>query len=237
MNLVAMTFIAFVAGWIVNVVADTLPERRSLRVTWATPFALLPKHIYQRLGLSHTISQPPARRYLLTFVAAIGLGWLAFRQEDEPIQILILAIHAWFFLTITIIDLEHRLVLNRMLLFALPFVLFSNLFNGSPNLPSMLLGGVVGFGFFLLLALLAPGALGMGDVKLAGFIGLITGLSGVVDALFLGILAGGIAGVVVLVGNRFQRGRTIAYAPYLVIGIWFFLFNIVDIVHLYWERL
>jgi leader peptidase (prepilin peptidase)/N-methyltransferase len=152
-------------------------------------------------------------------------------------MLLVLAVQSWFFLAIAIIDLEHGLVLNRMLLFGLPFVLLSNIVIGSPNLNSTLLGGVAGFGFFLLLAVLAPGAMGMGDVKLAGFIGLITGLSGVMVALSLGILAGGVAGVLVLLRNRFRRGNTLAYAPYLVLGTWLFLFNIVETLHIYWERL
>ena len=135
------------------------------------------------------------------------------------------------------IDFEHRLVLNRMLLFAVPLVLLGNILMGTPSLTSTLLGSIAGFGFFLLLALLAPGAMGMGDVKLAGFIGLITGLSGVMAALFLGILAGGIAGIVVLIRNRFRRGKTLAYAPYLVLGTWIFLFNIVETLHIYLERL
>lgn len=244
MSIVAIFCLSTVAGWVINMAADTLPLRRPWRETWRLPLWLLPAAPRRLLGpalpersLTKT-GMPVARgRYGAVFAAALALGLLAALQTSSLLDWAILATQAWFFLTIAVIDLEHRLVLNRMLLAALPIALLYNVLQHGPNLASTLLGGLAGFGFFLLLALLAPGAMGMGDVKLAGFIGLITGLSGVVAALFLGILAGGLAGLVVLIRNRFRRGSTLAYAPYLVVGVWFFLFNIVETLHIYLERL
>ena len=57
----------------------------------------------------------------------------------------------------------------------------------------------------------------MGDVKLAGLLGLLLG-SAALPALFLGVIAGGIASAAVLVTHRRERGRAIAYAPYLCFG-------------------
>ncbi|MEZ4673551.1 MAG: A24 family peptidase [Caldilineaceae bacterium] len=244
MSFWGMLLISLLGGWSVNVVADALPSQRTLRETWRTPLWSLPATWIQSVGLalparSDTKHGTPAStlRYRVVFFAAFLLGWLALIRNLEPLSTIVLAIQAWFFLAIAVIDLEHRLVLNRMLLFALPFVLLGNALLGIPSLTSALLGGAAGFGFFLLLAVMAPGAMGMGDVKLAGFIGLLTGLSGVMMALFWGILTGGIAGGVVLIRNRFRRGNTLAYAPYLVLGTWIFLFNVVETVHLYLERL
>ena len=64
----------------------------------------------------------------------------------------------------------------------------------------------------------------MGDVKLAGVIGLTTGLPGAIVAVTVGILAGGVAALAILVLTRFRRGVTMAYAPYLVLGAWVALF-------------
>lgn len=233
--------LSFVAGWLINLVADVLPTKRSWHENWLAPLWFLPANLRP-----HSLPErPPTKngqlayiaRYRIVFAAALLLGLLASLQADSLAAQCVLALQAWFFLAIAIIDLEHRLVLNRMLAAAVPFVLVGNLLIGTPGLISMLLGGIAGFGFFLLLAILAPGAMGMGDVKLAGFIGLITGLSGVVAALFLGILAGGIAGLIVLVRNRFRRGNTLAYAPYLVLGAWLFLFRFFETLHIYLERL
>lgn len=237
MSIVTIIITSLLAGWVVNIVADALPTRRSLYAVWYFSLYCLPVAWQPLFGLSpkETVEDAPVvlRRHRLTFGLALILGFLAMTRTQDPLVFTVLAVQAWFFLAIAIIDLEHRLVLNRMLLLGIPFVLLSSLLPGAPSLFSSLLGGVAGFGFFLFLAILAPGAMGMGDVKLAGFIGLITGLSGVMAALFLGILAGGIAGAVVLIRNRFRPGNTLAYAPYLVLGIWIFLFDIVKQVHHY----
>ncbi len=64
----------------------------------------------------------------------------------------------------------------------------------------------------------------MGDVKLAGLIGLTTGLDGVILAMTVGILAGGLAALALLASRRFDRKATMAYAPYLALGAWVALY-------------
>lgn len=242
--------LSIIAGWFVTLTADTLPARRDLHETWRWPL--------QQLGLIGRTQQtdnvgewqvrPRGWRYLLVWLAALILGGLAYTQFGWSGQGLLVASEAWFFLTIAVIDLEHRLVLNRMVLLALPLLLLANLALGFPSLTSALLGALVGFTLFISIALLVPGGMGMGDVKLAGLIGLATGLSGILPALLIGILAGGVASIVILVRNRFRywhllgqsafcRGQTMAYAPYLVMGAWFVLFDGVQLLHNYLERL
>ena len=70
-------------------------------------------------------------------------------------------------------------------------------------------GGAAGFGLFFLLGVLGRGALGFGNVKLAGVIGLMTGFPSVLVALATGAL---------LVTGRATRKSKIAYAPYLAAG-------------------
>lgn len=242
-NVFLLILFSILGGTLVNLIADTLPTGQSLRQSWRWPLAQLPGNLLAYLGLETTGDHPPHRlRHLLVYCACLLLSWFAYLHYDGGWQALLLAVQAWFFLAVAVIDLEHRLVLNRMLVAGLPLVLISNALLGLPTLPSALLGAVAGFVLFLLLALLAPGAMGMGDVKLAGFIGLTTGLGGVMSALLIGILAGGIGGLAVLIGNRFRRGKTMAYAPFLVIGVWFVLYDFVlaDLIRflqLYLERL
>jgi leader peptidase (prepilin peptidase)/N-methyltransferase len=71
---------------------------------------------------------------------------------------------------------------------------------------------------FFLLAILRPGGLGMGDVKLVLLIG--AGLGGaVVPALLIGTVAGALFGVFLIVRHGAEAGkRTIAYAPFLASG-------------------
>jgi prepilin signal peptidase PulO-like enzyme (type II secretory pathway) len=216
----------FFAGWLVTLAVDTLPERRSLAETWYWGFGQLPGWLQNRLGLPPAWSHCPHRpwRYLAIWAAVGLLGWLAWLGSDGQPVGLILAGQAWFFLAVAVIDLEHRLVLNRMMLAAAPLILVGNWLAGAPQPGAALLGAVAGFAPFSVLALLVPGSIGMGDAKLAAIIGLTLGLANVWLALLVGICAGGVAGLALLVRSRFRRGETMAYAPYLVLGTWLALY-------------
>ena len=69
--------------------------------------------------------------------------------------------------------------------------------------------------------LLSRGHLGMGDVKLAGLIGLMLGYPAVINALVVGILLGAGAALILLATRRANRKSTMAYAPYLALGALF----------------
>lgn len=240
MATLGITLLSILAGWVVNVIADTIPARRALAETWCWSFQRLGLPLSKGMG-SPAEGSGSARRYLIVWLAALALGWFAYLQLGWTAKALLIAVEAWFFLAIAVIDLEHRLVLNRMLLVAAPLFFAANLLLGEVTLTAILLGAVTGFGFFLILALLSPGGMGMGDVKLAGLIGLTTGLANVVAALFIAILIGGMAGAVILLKNylrrRTWRGQTMAYAPYLVVGVWIVLFDLIGLLHNYLERL
>ncbi len=90
-------------------------------------------------------------------------------------------------------------------------------------------GGLFGFIFLGLIVLVSRGrAMGMGDVKLAGAMGLILGFPDIVFALALSFLAGGIwsAGLLLM---RYKRGGTtmktmVPFGPFLVIGFFAHIF-------------
>ena len=114
-------------------------------------------------------------------------------------------------------DLATRRVPNRVTLPAAAAVLVLRTAFAPSTLPEALVAAAAAFGFFLLVAVLTRGGMGMGDVKLAGLVGLALGKASV-SALFIGIVAGGLASLAVLMARRGGRGSTIAYAPYLCLG-------------------
>jgi leader peptidase (prepilin peptidase) / N-methyltransferase len=80
---------------------------------------------------------------------------------------------------------------------------------------------VVMFLAFLGLAVLRPADLGMGDVKLAGVLGLMLGWLGwsvAVLGSFLGFLVGGLAGVLLLLAGRAGRRTPIPFGPFMLLG-------------------
>lgn len=73
----------------------------------------------------------------------------------------------------------------------------------------------------LALHLLTRGGLGMGDVKLAGGIGLYTGVLGpghAAAALVLAVLCGGMAAVVLVLARRAEASTHLPFGPPLLIG-------------------
>ena len=114
-------------------------------------------------------------------------------------------------------DIATRRVPNRVTAPAAIVVILLRVAFEHSALVEMFVAGAVAFAVFLLIAVVGRGGLGIGDVKLAGLLGLLLGTAAV-PALFLGVIVGGIASAAVLVTHRGQRGRTIAYAPYLCFG-------------------
>ncbi len=148
---------------------------------------------------------------------------LAFLRGGAWAPLLVDWCYAWYLTTVLVIDLETRRVLNVMLGPAALFALGAGLWLGNPSLPSILAGGLVAFFLFWGLYLIGRltfggGALGFGDVKLAGVIGMMTGYPQVLQALVLGAGLGGLAAVVMLATRRAGLKSTCAYAPYLAIG-------------------
>jgi leader peptidase (prepilin peptidase) / N-methyltransferase len=114
-------------------------------------------------------------------------------------------------------DVLTRRIPNRMTVpAAIAVVVLRTVFVPS-TLPGALGAGAAAFAFFLLVAMLTRGGMGMGDVKLAGLIGLLLGAAAL-PALMVGMVAGGLASLAVLVASRSGRGKAIAYAPYLCLG-------------------
>lgn len=131
-------------------------------------------------------------------------------------------------LALSAIDFELRRLPNRILLFTLlagiALLVPSMLLAGRPELlVSSLVGSVGSFAFYLALALISPRGMGMGDVKLAGVLGLYLGALGWAQ-LVVGVTSafaiGAIAGVVVLIARRSLKDRRVPFGPWMFAGAW-----------------
>jgi leader peptidase (prepilin peptidase)/N-methyltransferase len=95
------------------------------------------------------------------------------------------------------IDLEHRIVPNRILVPMAIYGVAASAVVRPGVLPELLIAGAAAFTFLLLAALIHPGGMGMGDVKLAGVLGLYLG-TGVAPALLVAFLSGSVVGVAIM---------------------------------------
>ncbi len=116
-------------------------------------------------------------------------------------------------------DLRTRRIRNAFVAPALVLALLAAFSNGMFG--SAIAATVVAPLPFLLMALIAPGGMGMGDVKLASPAGAAVGL-GAMASLWLGIAV--IGGVLALLGAlRKGRRATIAYGPAIALAVVFVL--------------
>jgi leader peptidase (prepilin peptidase) / N-methyltransferase len=117
------------------------------------------------------------------------------------------------------IDMEHRIIPNRLTATGavLAVVLGTALDPGGE--PERLIAGAAAGGFLLAAVLLYPRGMGLGDVKLAGMMGLFLGVA-VAPALLIALLSGVAVGAVIIARKGVQAGRKTAvpFGPFLALG-------------------
>lgn len=116
------------------------------------------------------------------------------------------------------IDLEHRIVPNKILLPMAVWGVGATALVRPDFLPAALIAGAVAFTALLLAALAYPAGMGMGDVKLAGVMGIYLGAA-VAPALFAAFLAGSLVGVAMLARHgAAARKKGVPFAPFMALG-------------------
>jgi len=137
----------------------------------------------------------------------------------------VMAFYACLFTIIFVIDLEQGLILNKVVYPGMVVALLLALLPQSrltlmigPGIASAALGGGIGFGLFLLIAIVSRGGMGWGDVKLAALIGLATGFPLVFLAIIMGAILGGIVAVALVIAKKRKRRETIPFGPFLALA-------------------
>jgi leader peptidase (prepilin peptidase)/N-methyltransferase len=117
------------------------------------------------------------------------------------------------------IDLEHKIIPNKILLPMAVWGVGATAYVDSARLPEALIGAASAFTFLFVVALVHPKGMGMGDVKLAGVMGLFVGAS-VAPALLIGFLTGSIVGVAIMARHGMTDGRKrgVPFGPFLAVG-------------------
>lgn len=129
-------------------------------------------------------------------------------------------------LLLSVADLDTKLIPNRILgpatLVGAVLLVGGWIFDmDAGSLLRALLGALAYFFVMYLLAVIARGALGFGDVKLAFLIGGFAGFISWGSVLVAGIggfLIGGIVSVALLVSGKFGRKDSIPFGPFMAIG-------------------
>ncbi|TFC49973.1 prepilin peptidase [Cryobacterium sp. TMT2-17-1] len=183
-------------------------------------------------GLSALSSRSPTFASFGALVSPVGV------VDPQVAAAVMLALLAFLYLAsvsvaLALIDLDTHTLPNRIVLPSYPvaavLLTAAALLAGAPGrVPSALIGGVALFGLYLLMAFLYPGGMGLGDVKLAGVLGLFLGWLGwapLVVGAFAAFLLGGLFSLVLIMTRKANRKSGIPFGPWMLAGAWLGIFG------------
>jgi leader peptidase (prepilin peptidase)/N-methyltransferase len=185
---------------------------------------LIPVFSYLWLrGRCRYCQAPIPRRVLWVEIGTGVLFGLFYWNYGLSIELPIALFYGCLFIVLLVIDLEHRLILNKVVYPALGValllsILFSFFLPPSEIVPGILeaaIGGGIGLMLFFLVAIVSRGGMGWGDVKMAALIGLVTGFPLIFVALLLAVIAGGLVSGLLLALKIRRRREAIPFAPFL----------------------
>ncbi|MQL53967.1 prepilin peptidase [Desulfofundulus thermobenzoicus] len=124
---------------------------------------------------------------------------------------------ACILVVVTFTDLEHMLIPDRIVVFAIVAGVVLDLILKANPVP-VLLGAIIPAAFLYFLAVITKGGVGGGDIKLAFAAGLFLGWSNVL-ALMTAFFLGGLAGIALLISGKKGRKDAMVFGPFLATGM------------------
>ena len=187
-------------------------------------------------GRCRHCAAPIAARYpVVEGVTALAFGAVALTRGVDADLVYELPFVAML-IAVAGIDFDHRIVPNRILLPAAVWAVVASAVVRPGDLPELAIAGAGAFAFLLAAALIRPGGMGMGDVKLAGVMGLYLGLS-MIPALLFAFLAGSVVGIAMMARGGFgERKSAVPFAPFLALGGIVALLAGPELIELYADR-
>jgi leader peptidase (prepilin peptidase)/N-methyltransferase len=236
--IVAVGVLGLVIGSFLNVVIIRVPAGKSVvRPRSACPACAEPIKERDNIpvlswlllrGRARCCGEPISGRYPLveagTALAFGAVGAWAGLSWVLPALLYLVAIS----IALTMIDLELKRLPNAIVLPSYPIaaalLTAPALAEGEPGrLLHAAIGGAALYAFYFVLMVINPRGMGFGDVKLAGVLGFYLGWFGweyAVVGAFLGFLAGGVVGLILMALGRAGRKSQIPFGPYMMIGAW-----------------
>jgi leader peptidase (prepilin peptidase)/N-methyltransferase len=221
-------FLGALIGSFLNVVAHRAPLGESL-VSPAShcPACAAPVRPYDNIplvswlflrGRCRDCGAPISARYplveLLTagaFAAVVAVNGL---DADLVLELPFVAA----LIALAAIDLDHRLLPNKIVYPLAAWGILATLLVDRGDLVEHLTAGAGAFTFLLIAVIAYPRGMGMGDVKLAGAMGLFLGLS-VIPALLVAFLSGSVVGLVMIAREGASaRKKAIPFGVFLALG-------------------
>jgi leader peptidase (prepilin peptidase)/N-methyltransferase len=165
----------------------------------------------------HCSAQISARYPVIELLTAVVFGAVVLARGVHP-ELLLALPFAAMLIAVADIDQEHGIVPNRILAPLAVWGVAVAAVVEPGKLPEHLIAGAAAFSFLLAAALIYPAGMGMGDVKLAGVMGLYLGVS-VAPAMLIAFLTGSVVGIAIMLRHGAgARKRAVRFGPFLALG-------------------
>ena len=159
---------------------------------------------------------PPTYPLLELALAATFVGVLL--RFDDAFEIALGAAFASTLAAVTLTDLEHRIIPNAILAVSAVIAILLVAVGDPSSAGERAAAAAAAFGALFLVALAYPRGMGMGDVKLAGLMGIYLGPA-VAPALITGFAAGAAYGVALIARHGSEaRKQAVPFGPFLALG-------------------
>jgi leader peptidase (prepilin peptidase)/N-methyltransferase len=218
-----------IVGSFLNVVAYRLPRKESLLHPGSRcPRCETPIKPYDNVpilgwlwlrGRCRACGAPISWRYPAVEAVSASLCALCVLKFGADSDVWLPLVFVLLLIPITLIDLEFTIIPNSLTLIgAVAAIVLTAAFD-SDHLVAHLIAGAAAGGFFLIAAIVYPAGMGMGDVKLAGVMGLVLGRA-VAPAILAALLFGTVIGAAVIARHGMHEGRKkgIPFGPWLAAG-------------------
>ena len=224
---VLIGIIGLIVGQIVHIINDKLPKGEKI----------IEKNIINQL------KQKKKLNYLLMIITAIIYIALLYKfgiQKNimDNITLIKYLVLTPMILSAFIIDYRLQIIPNRLNLTIFETGLIFTFLLGIVNINlaiNMILGMLAGAGIFLIITLVGgliagKEAMGFGDVKFMGALGLYFGLYGIIAIALIAFLIGAIISIILLISKIKKTDEYIPFGPFIVIASFILMFIPFDLI-------
>lgn len=211
---VGAAILASIVGWLVNVANDRLPEEKSI----------FSKEILKKKNRG----KQNAWVILTVMVSYVALVYFygVHKNFYPNLSLIKFGLLIPMLLSAFVIDYRLQIIPNRLNLTMFEIGLLITFIYGISNIniaTDMLLGMVTGAGIFLLITLVGgliagKEAMGFGDVKLMGALGLYFGFGGIIVISLIAFLLGAIISIGLIATKKKKTDEYIPFGPFIVMA-------------------
>ncbi len=177
-------------------------------------------------------------RYPVIEALTAFVSWVVFWKFGLGWMYLVFFFYAASLLTLSVIDLDHRIIPDEISLSGIVIgLLLSALTPLQPFLQS-LFGAILGGGFLLVVgffyeAVRKQEGIGGGDIKLMAMVGAFTGWKGALFTIFGGSLVASFVGIALMIRRRADSQVPIPFGPFLSLASFLYILFGTDLIQAY----